>query len=111
MATQAAPRERQDSRSGARVWRTELSPVSFLVRAAEVHTRATALVHGDRRWSYGELHERVARLTSALRGLGIEDGDRVAVLGPEHARDGRSPLRGARSGCAPGLHQHPPEPR
>ena len=82
MTTQAAPRARDNHRAGERVWRTELSPVSFLVRAAEVHAGATALVHGGRRWSYRELHERVARLTSALRGLGIERGDRVAVLAP-----------------------------
>ncbi len=82
MATQAAPRERQDGRAGVRVWRTELSPVSFLVRATEVHAGATALVHGTRRHTYRELGERVARLTSALRALGIGPGDRVAVLAP-----------------------------
>ena len=82
MATQAAPRERLDGRAGVRVWRTELSPVSFLVRATEVHAGATALVHGTRRHTYRELGERVARLTSALRALGIGPGDRVAVLAP-----------------------------
>jgi len=81
-STQVAPETREGDRAGERVWRTELSPVSFLRRAAEVHADAPALVHGARRLSYRELNERVARLTSALRGLGIDDGDRVAVLAP-----------------------------
>ena len=46
MSTQAAPRAQDSDRAGERVWRTELSPVSFLRRAAEVHADATALVHG-----------------------------------------------------------------
>jgi fatty-acyl-CoA synthase len=73
---------RDGDHAGERVWRTELSPVSFLTRAAEVYADATALVHGARRRSFRELHERVARLTSVLRGLGVEPGDRVAVLAP-----------------------------
>jgi non-ribosomal peptide synthetase component F len=79
-STLVAPQTRDGDQAVERVWRTELSPVSFLVRAAEVHAGATAPVHGGRRCSYRELHERVARLTSALRGLGVERGDRVAVL-------------------------------
>ena len=81
-STQIAPQTQRNDRAGERVWRTELSPVSFLRRAAEVHADAPALVHGDRRMSYRELNERVARLTSALHGLGIGNGDRVAVLAP-----------------------------
>jgi acyl-CoA synthetase (AMP-forming)/AMP-acid ligase II len=81
-STQIAPQTQNGDRAGERVWRTELSPVSFLRRAAEVHADATALVHGARRWSYRELNERVTRLTSALRGLGVDHGDRVAVLAP-----------------------------
>ena len=81
-STQIAPQTQDSDRAGERVWRTELSPVSFLRRAAEVHADAPALVHGARRLSYRELNERVTRLTSALRGLGIDYGDRVAVLAP-----------------------------
>ena len=80
--TQIAPQTQGRDRAGERVWRTELSPVSFLRRAAEVHADAPALVHGARRLSYRELNERVTRLTSALRGLGVDHGDRVAVLAP-----------------------------
>jgi fatty-acyl-CoA synthase len=81
-STQIAPQTQDSDRAGERVWRTELSPVSFLRRAAEVHADAPALVHGVRRLSYRELNERVTRLTSALRGLGVDHGDRVAVLAP-----------------------------
>ncbi len=81
-STQVAPRMTDGDRAGECVWRTELSPVSFLGRAAEVYADAPALVHGARRLSYRELSERVARLTSALRGLGVDRGDRVAVLAP-----------------------------
>jgi fatty-acyl-CoA synthase len=81
-STQIAPQTQSIDRAGERVWRTELSPVSFLRRAAEVHAEAPALVHGARRMSYRELNERVARLTFALHGLGIGHGDRVAVLAP-----------------------------
>jgi fatty-acyl-CoA synthase len=80
--TQVAPEPRTADRDGERVWRTELSPVSFLRRSAEVHADATAVVHGPRRLTYRELGERVARLTSALRELRVEAGDRVAVLAP-----------------------------
>jgi len=40
----------------------------------------TAAVHGDRRYSYRELEERVNRLSSRLRESGLEKGDRVAFL-------------------------------
>jgi acyl-CoA synthetase (AMP-forming)/AMP-acid ligase II len=68
-------------RSGG-VNRTELDPVAFLERSAAVHTDRTAVVHGDLRRTYGELHARVRRLASALRGRGVQPGDRVAALLP-----------------------------
>jgi acyl-CoA synthetase (AMP-forming)/AMP-acid ligase II len=39
-----------------------------------------AVVDGARRTTFAELRERVARLGGALRGLGVEPGDRVAIL-------------------------------
>jgi acyl-CoA synthetase (AMP-forming)/AMP-acid ligase II len=38
-----------------------------------------ALVYGERRWTFGELHDRVERLAAGLSAL-TEPGDRVAVL-------------------------------
>src|SRR5919199_6452623 len=65
-----------------KVYRTELSPVSFLRRSAFVYPDKVAVVHGERRYTYGEFHERVNRLASALVGAGVEAGNRVAFLCP-----------------------------
>jgi len=65
-----------------KVYRTELSPVSFLRRSAFVYPDKVAVVHGERRYSYREFHERVNRLASALAGAGVDAGDRVAFLCP-----------------------------
>ncbi|MER5208348.1 long-chain fatty acid--CoA ligase [Streptomyces sp. NPDC002825] len=46
--------------------------------------RRTALVHEGRAIDYAELHDRCTRLAHALRGAGVERGDRVAFLGPNH---------------------------
>jgi fatty-acyl-CoA synthase len=43
-----------------------------------------ALIAGDRSSTYEELAGRVRRLANGLRGLGVERGDRVAWLGPNH---------------------------
>ena len=59
-----------------------LTPLDFLARSSFVWRERIALVDGDRRFSYTEFEERVHRLASALRGLGIGKGDRVAVLAP-----------------------------
>jgi fatty-acyl-CoA synthase len=60
----------------------ELTPLSFLERAALAFAERPALVHGERRLNYRELQRRVDRLAHALRAAGVERGDRVAVLAP-----------------------------
>ena len=65
-----------------KVYRTELTPVSFLTRNAYVFPDSVAVAHGDRRYSYRQLAERVNRLASALRGAGLGAHDRVAFLCP-----------------------------
>jgi fatty-acyl-CoA synthase len=65
-----------------RVWRSELTPLHFLERSASVFRERTAVIDGDRRYSYAELGERVRRLASALKARGVQPGDRVAVLAP-----------------------------
>jgi fatty-acyl-CoA synthase len=65
-----------------RVWRSELTPLHFLDRSVKVFGDRTALIDGERAYTYAELGERVRRLASALRALGIQPGDRVAFLAP-----------------------------
>ena len=66
----------------AHPYRTELTPVSFLRRSAYVFPDKTAIVHGDRRYSYRQFEERANRLASALRALGLHHLDRVAIVAP-----------------------------
>jgi fatty-acyl-CoA synthase len=65
-----------------KVNRTELTPVSFLVRSADVFPDKAAVVHGSRRYTYRQLADRVNRLASALRGIGLQKHDRVAFICP-----------------------------
>ena len=65
-----------------KVYRSELTPVSFLRRSAYMFPEKTAVVYGERRYSYGELEERVDRLASRLRDARLQKGDRVAFLCP-----------------------------
>jgi fatty-acyl-CoA synthase len=62
--------------------RVELSPLNFLKRAADTMGERTAVIHGERRYTYAELQARCNRLASALWNRGIERDDRVAVLCP-----------------------------
>jgi fatty-acyl-CoA synthase len=64
------------------VWNTQLTPLAFLRRSAEVFPERTAIVYGDRRHTYREFAAEVTRVAHALRGSGIEPGDRVAYLLP-----------------------------
>ena len=65
-----------------KVYRTELTPVSFLRRSAYMFPDKTAMVHGDRRYTYQEFEERVNRLASRLKESDLQKGDRVAFLCP-----------------------------
>lgn len=56
------------------------SLVERLQRQAEVQPEATALIHGDQRWSYQRLWDQVLRVAGWLRGAGVEPGERVALL-------------------------------
>jgi fatty-acyl-CoA synthase len=66
------------------VFRSELTPLSFLRRSAAVFPDSTAVVHGDHgtAYSYRQFAERVNRLATALRAHGLRHGDRVAFLCP-----------------------------
>jgi fatty-acyl-CoA synthase len=64
------------------VYRTELTPLSFLERSAEVFRTKPAVIYGDQVFTYPQLRERVNRLASALHKVGIRKGDRVAIICP-----------------------------
>jgi fatty-acyl-CoA synthase len=57
-----------------------LTPVSFLPWAAEVYPGRVAVVHGDWRLTWAEVHARSRRLAAALAARGIGAGDTVAVM-------------------------------
>ena len=59
-----------------------LSPLSFLTRAARIYGPRTAVIHGDRRYTYTQFSERCRRLASALQKRGIGKGDTVAIMAP-----------------------------
>ncbi|MEX3638007.1 acyl-CoA synthetase [Paraburkholderia sp. BR14320] len=59
-----------------------LTPIDFLVRAAQVYGERLAIVHGETRRNWRETYERARRLASALHGAGIGRGDTVAALLP-----------------------------
>jgi acyl-CoA synthetase (AMP-forming)/AMP-acid ligase II len=65
-----------------KVYRTELTPTSFLRRSAYVFPDKEAVVHGDRRYTYQEFEERVNRLASRLKDAGFQKHDRIAFLCP-----------------------------
>ncbi len=52
----------------------------ILTRSARYFSDRTAFVFDERTYSFGELNRRVNRLANALRGMGLEKGDRVGIL-------------------------------
>jgi fatty-acyl-CoA synthase len=59
-----------------------LSPVSFVERSAEIFGDLPAVIHGARRYTWGQTRERSARLAAALRALGVARGSTVSVMLP-----------------------------
>jgi fatty-acyl-CoA synthase len=72
------PFETDLDRTGANF--VPLTPVSFLARAASGFANKTAVVDGERHFTYGELFERAKRLASALKNRGVQRLDTVAIL-------------------------------
>jgi fatty-acyl-CoA synthase len=57
-----------------------LTPLRFLRYAQQQFPKQTAVVCGENRVTYAQFAGRVARLAGALRGMGVNPGDRVAFL-------------------------------
>ena len=59
-----------------------LTPVDFLLRAAEVFPERLAVVHGKQRRSWLQTYQRTQQLAHALRALGVQKGDTVTAMLP-----------------------------
>ena len=57
-----------------------LSPVSFLERSADIYPDLTAVIHGQRCYSWAQVRERSARLANALLAAGVQRGHTVSVM-------------------------------
>lgn len=57
-----------------------LTVLRFLDRAADVFPDRTAVIHGERRYSWAEYADRCRRLARGLVGAGVERGDTVAII-------------------------------
>lgn len=53
-------------------------------RAAQCWPAQVALTSGDTRWEYAALQARIASWARGLRALGLQPGDRVAVVADKH---------------------------
>ena len=51
-------------------------------RAVQLHAAHPALVGEGVHWSWAQFADRVARLAGVLHALGVEPGDRIAILAP-----------------------------
>jgi fatty-acyl-CoA synthase len=66
---------------------TPLSPLEFARRTRRLHGAREAVVDGSLRLTYEQFFDRCDRWSAALRGLGVEPGDRVATIAPNtHAQ-------------------------
>src|SRR4051794_31937594 len=59
-----------------------LSPIGFLRRSAQIYPNRSAVIHGNRRYTWREALGRCRRLASALAKRGIGRGDTVALMAP-----------------------------
>lgn len=65
-----------------KVYRSELTPISFLQRSAYIFPDKMAIIHGERSYTYRQFGERANRLASSLRAVGMQKHERVAFLCP-----------------------------
>jgi fatty-acyl-CoA synthase len=59
---------------------TQLSPISFLRRAAQIYPTKAAVVHASRSLNWLEVWQRSVAVATALTARGIGKGDTVAIL-------------------------------
>jgi fatty-acyl-CoA synthase len=61
---------------------TALTPISFLLRTANIWPERTAWVHGAQKATYKELLSRCIKISDGLRLKGIKKGDTIAAILP-----------------------------
>ena len=66
----------------ADVCREAMSPILLMERNLRVFPQRTGVIYRDEEWTYARLGEEISRLAGALRRVGIEPGDAVAILSP-----------------------------
>ncbi len=59
-----------------------LTPLDWKRRAVKYYSEKTAVIDGDKQFTYKEFGERTDRLSVALHEAGIREGDHVAVMLP-----------------------------
>lgn len=52
-----------------------LTPIRFLLWAADEYGDKVGIVDGDKRFTYRQFLDRAARLSAAVQSLGVEAGD------------------------------------
>ncbi len=65
---------------------TPLTPLALVSRGVRLHPQRDAVRDDDQTISYGALGDRIERLAGGLRRIGIQPGDRVALLAPNTAQ-------------------------
>jgi len=75
----------------------ELSTWQVLERSARAEPEKTAVIHGNKKATYRELHSMAQAISFSIAGLGLVKGDRVAVYMPNSIElmaglEGRSPI-------------------
>lgn len=53
---------------------------SLMRKSAGIFKKQTAVIHGERRLTYGEAWDRSVRMANGLLAMGLKPGDRIAVL-------------------------------
>src|SRR2546425_6590076 len=61
---------------------TPLTPLEFMRRTRRLHPQREAVVDGNLRLSYEQFFDRCDRWSTALQGMGVRQGDRVAYITP-----------------------------
>jgi len=71
----------------------------LLTHTAQLFPERAGLIQGEQRWTWGEIEQRVAAMTAALRSLGLRKGDRILVHSRNHRAMFESCWVAFRLGC------------